>query len=770
MIFATYTATVDAAASEPSYTARAQLLNTAEHETATVDNAAAQAILVQPRLALAAAGDTVPLVSGRVRWLHDGADPATGEPIGPVTVTADLLDCSREWKWPLAASRGSSKTQDLVKNPLGYEIDRGAPPPGPTRKIDVVVDLFDYSTPALVTAKLINGGRVRTSERVGSDEEHALALTGGGFAERYARRLITLNLEADHGLTHGEIAVLACQLAGVPDENILIDSALGEPRTRKVDLSCVTLWSVLKDVLAPIGYRPNDSRDPRGIAAFPVLVDETGPVVATLNQVDIDASAGFGFAADATVAACVRVTGTDPTQREVPLEGTVTTTRTVETFTENYVLKRAVAVQDLAGNVTTLTPGGDIVIPGLTLTERVTFRQTFTDGCLVRTRTTQEAFRLIEHIRYTTSASADGTPFAYHICYFYDEIPVKDDAADACRLQEERFIVVFEEIVDIIRDAAGREVETITRTSDFGWPEAAIKNRAVISTDWGAVNYSVVNIQGNGTAREIDHETWFAGPDRPDVDPATYAVGDLLPPPPGVLNPVIRKYLRQSELERIPDSCGQEIGTVQEDYALGLAKGLTQLYADGQESKWSEERGRLEEITRETRVEETDTSHTALRTGSIARRGSDLEPKPIEKESGVQGALPNIPQCLAEAAAEEGGTEFSAAVCLQRAVEGDEANPFLEEGAVKDLSSPFVESEDEARTWAEIELELEAGIRVSVPLTYTSPIFDIGKTLVLDVPDWGFASVRVVVENHENTIGDDGKLVDRLLVRPVLLE
>lgn len=768
MIFATYTATVDAAAGEPEYNARVQLVNAPEDYDATVGNAAAEAILTQPRLALASAGDTIPLIAGRMRWLHDGVDPATGE-AWQVTVSADLLGCAREWKWPLAASRGSTRGGDLTPNPLGYEIDRGGPPPGQAAFIDLELDLFDFATATTVTSKLINGGQVRGSSRVSDNDQHAMELSGAGFADRYARIEITLDLPLDHGLTHGEIAVLACQLAGVPGENILIDPDLGEPRTRAVKLSCTPLWEVLKDVLAPIGYRPNDSRDPRGIDAFSVEVDRAGPVVATLTAADLSAD-GFSADADASVAQCVRVTGTDPEQREVPLEGTVTTETVTETYTENYVWRRAVAVQDAAGSVSALSPGGDVTVPGLTLTERVVLRQTYKDGCLVRARTTRESFRLIEKVRYTTSASADGMPYGYFVCYFFDGTPVKDDSADAYRLQEERFVVTSEQIVDIVRNAVGQTTNEITRVSEFGWPEAAIKSRATVGTAWESTNYGVVNIQGSGAAREIEHETWFAGPERPDTNPATYSVGDLLPPPPGVLNPVVQKYLAQEELERIANGCGEETGTEESTYDLGLKYGLTQLYADGAQSVWSEERGRLSETTKVTRVQETPASHTRITSGTAPDgRAGRIGPKKLVVERGVAGSLPNLPQCSAETQ-DGGGRAFSATACTERVREGAEENPVLSAGSVQELSSPFVESEAEARRWAEIELEIEAGIRAELSLSYASPIYDIGKTIIFDLPDRGFSAQRAVIENTEADIGGDGKLIEKLTVRFSLLE
>lgn len=89
MIHATYTGTVTAPSGGPDYRARAQFLNAPTDYEATVDNAAAQAILAQPRLALAAPGDTVPRVVGRVRWLHDAAGSI------PLAYSSPLLDIGR---------------------------------------------------------------------------------------------------------------------------------------------------------------------------------------------------------------------------------------------------------------------------------------------------------------------------------------------------------------------------------------------------------------------------------------------------------------------------------------------------------------------------------------------------------------------------------------------------------------------------------------------------------------------------------------------------
>lgn len=763
MIYATYRASVSAATGEPDYRARAQLLNATDHETASVTNAATEAILVQPRLALQAAGDVLPLVAGRARWLHDGFDPGTGEPIAPVTVSADLLGCSEEWKWRLAASRGSTRGGDLVKNPIGYELDRGGPPPGRAMPIDVVLDLFDLQAAATLSATLISGGRVAKSGRKANAEEHSMEITGAGFAARYARVKIDLTLAQDHGLTHGEVAVYACQLAGVPDDEILIDGALGAPRTRAIRRACVGLFEILKDVLAPIGYRPGSSREPRGIAAYPVLIDEDGAPVLVLTQADLT-SGGVETEADADVPPCVRVTGTDPNSRLVPLKGTVTTTTTTETYETDFVWRRAVANQDASGAITAIAGGGDVVLPGLTLTERVILLQTYTDGCLVRTRTTQWAWRLIEHYRYTLSASADGLPYGYPVCYFFDDVPVKDDGQDAYWQAEERFRVVSEQLVEIERDAEGFETGTSTKTAAFGWPEVAVKNRGSVASPWEDEPYTATTkIQGSGTGRLTDHEQLFVGPARPDV--ATSPGGTLLPTPLGVENPITPKYLEQVDLVRLRNECGEEIGTEENFYRLGLRPGLTNLHADGTESAEGVEAGRLDETTKVTRIAEGPTSHTEVTSGTAPTGKAEcIKPKKLVVVRGVQGALPNVPRCLPEEA-EEGGTEFAVTVCLERVVEGDEANPLTEDGAIVDLSSDFVESEEEAGAWASIELEIEAGIRGKLVLPYASPLIERGATLRLDIPDRGFDGELVIVEDYQFSIGDGGTLSTEVGVR-----
>lgn len=753
MILASYTASVTAATGEPDYRARAQILNAAADYEATVGNAAAQAILVQPRLALAAAGDTVPLVSGRIRWLHNALDPATGEPVGAVKISADLLGCSREWSWPLAASRGSTRGGDLTKNPLGYELDRGGPPPGRSVKIDVELDLFDYATPKTLTSRLVNGGVVRESARSANAEEHVLELSGAGYLDRYARRKVDLELAADHGLTHGQIAVLACAAAGVPADEILIDPALGSPRTRAVTLSCSPLAQVLKDVLGPIGYRPIDSREPRGITALPVFIEDDAVTVSTINRSDIDAAAGVTFEADASVATCARVTGTDPSARTVPATGTVTTVTQTETYETDRTMKLAVANQDASGTITATVGGGDYVRPGLTLVERVTVRQTYVDGCLVRTRTTREGWRRVESHRYQTSASADGKPYGYPVCYFFDTVPVKDDAQGAYRDPFEIFTVLQETIEEVERDAAGRELVVVTKVKGWGWPEAAIKARAVVSTTWESLNYQPsVKIQGNGTGRLFATEEYFAGPFRPDLAPA----------------PIYQGFLEWTELTRTANECNEETGTLEEFYRLGLAPGLTRLYADGTESADASESGRLDETTRVTRISTGPTSRTEVSSGTVAAgKAQPIKPKKIVVQTGLAGALPNVPICDA-AASEGGGTEFVVTVCLERVL--DDATLIDEEGSILDLESPFVESKDEALTWAKIELEVEAAVRGTIPLTYTSPALDVGAKLVIDLPDWGYTAEPAIIETIETTVGDDGTLYDVLGVRfPLLL-
>jgi hypothetical protein len=219
-------------------------------------------------------------------------------------------------------------------------------------------------------------------------------------------------------------------------------------------------------------------------------------------------------------------------------------------------------------------------------------------------------------------------------------------------------------------------------------------------------------------------------------------------------------YLEQVELTRTANECDEDTGEMTEFYRFGLLFGLTQLYADGTESAISEERGRLEETTKVTRLSTGPTSRTEVTTGTEPKGGRSgrIKPKNTVVQTGLVGALPNIPICL-PAEIDDEGVQFIVELCLEQ-----EEAVVAQEGSVKDLSSPFVETQEEALFWAELELEIENAIRGTIPLAYSSPLIDIGKTISVDIPDWGYSEELGVVEDIQTVVGD-GRVVDSLTVR-----
>lgn len=727
------------------------------HMAADVDFDTAAALLLQPTLGLVAPGDTVENLAVIPSWQVAGVDPGVFFTDDDIKIGADLDSCARSWSVTLVASSGTRASQDFTKNPLGYELDVGGPPPGFEVPIDFALTLLGRGDPApAITIPLLTGGYADpggSSKRTFNDEAHTMELSGGGRASLFSSRQVDLKLPANHGNTHGELVILLMQAALVPDELIGIDPTIGARRTVALDIRCAALWPLIHEILRPLGLVVMDSPEDGVFRTVSFAVGDGEPAVMTIGPKDIVASDGVTTSASALGATCYSVTGErlqDPASGSGTSSGTVTTPVVVSIFRDGFTLPVAVASQSTGGAISSTGSGPFGPPTDGVLVNRVTVEATTVDGCPGLTKTTVENFNNPPAARYVAVGTPTGEPRGYRSGFFFGTIPSVDDSQQMKTYQSDRFqifseewsIPIFEDRTD--EDGADFKVRVGTTGRFAGWRniEASIKNRGAVDNPWELENYTTGRFLSPSFAgRLFDRDRYFAGPNTPD---ASFPSGSN--PTYPSFGFVVTRYLKVVNESREVDDCRYETAVETETIAYDRRQGQTQLYADGSSSPTSSLVG-LSSSIREDRV---DQSNGFLR----VRTGTDIEGDALDTEV-VQGAsqgLPSAETCSTASLDRDRQESFTVNdICLER-LDGA-GDPAVNFNAPEELSSDFVETEAEARSWALLELALLISPDVELSLNSPNPTLDAGKNVTLNLPEKGYPGIVAKIVQMETTIG-----------------
>ena len=677
------------------------------------------AALIQPRLQLegqpAGTGADYPAVIAS--WTVDGVDPGALLE-GDLVVGSDLEACSETWTRPIIASTGGRRTGDHQIGPLGYEVTRGGPPPGPGVPISFSLRLRGTGDLVGTNADLplLTGGFVERAPRAWNKKTHIMTLSGSGGWVLYKDLEIDIDLPADHGLTQGQIAIQAMEAAGVPDELIGIDPTLGAPRRLPQKIRCIGLQAVLKELFRPIGYVPMAGRTDGVFRAVPLFVEDVSLV--TITTVDIVHSEGLEVGSDATKPTCFVIEGRRLQDTGAgPGSGIVTVRVVARTIDPSFINPIAQSFQDTAGNIILTGFSTPAPVPNH-VTSQTTVETTTDDGCLILTFTQIKQYFNPTVSRFiANSSTVTGQPFSYPTqnVFFFDVTPAQDDATEAVQWIQPRFVIFSEVSVEPQYNNALRKVGVITRSNAWKQIGRRIKSRGSQADPWEAQNYEPGNLSAGGDGQVFFAEQFFIGPGAPD---------NLLPSGTSGAYPGIRITTRHTEVVTVVDEvdeCDFIPSTATSTTTYGRRKGRLQLWTDG-EHRDDKEVG-VTSTTTSLRI--TAGGVTQLVQTAVDTEGRQL---PGPAPSVIDG-VPGAEICTPDALLQEIEQILSVRVCLERSDGSEDLSKTI------DLSSRWVETVAEAEFWGSLELTLARGYPLQVTMASPAPIIAAGDTVEIDIPE-----------------------------------
>lgn len=692
------------------------------------------AVLIQPRLQLAALaiGANVDYPKVISSWTVDGVDPGALR-TGSLDVGADLEGCSRTFEQPVIASTGSRVTGDHTIGPLGYEITRQGPPPGPEVPISFNLDLLGTGALIGTSVKLpvLANGFVQRAPRKYDGTGHVMTLSGSGSWALYKDLEVDLELPANHGLTQGQVVVLLMQAAGVPAELIGIDPALGSPRSVAQKINCAGLQELCKDILRPIGHVPMPGRTDGVFRAVPLFPVETA--VMTLTEVDISIDDGLEIDSDNTKPTCVVIegrrledTGTGPTS------GIVTVTVTVRTIDPSFVNPIAQSMQDSSGTITPTGAGTPAPVANA-VTAETTVATTTENGCLILTHTTVSQYYDPPIARYiANTTSPDGLPRLYPVAtvYFFDVTPSQDDATEGVQWIQPRFVIFSETLVEPSYNAALRRTGGTTKSNGWRNLSRSVKSRGTQAAPWDAQNYDSGFLSAAFDGLVFAAEHYFRGPGAPDNLLPSSEVGGIS---------VTNRHLEVVTTVDEVDECDFVPSTETSTTAYGIRSGVLQRYSDGSESRDGNEVGVTSTET-ENRITSGDVTQS-VRTSTDTEGRQLPGPAPT-----VIDGVPAAEICTVDEILKETEQRFTVEICIER----DDGTQIRRKP--QDLSSRWVETVAEAEFWGNLELDFLQGFPCALTMASPAPILDAGDTVALSFPEILPAIDKVVVLETETTI------------------
>lgn len=376
---------------------------------------------------------------------------------------------------------------------------------------------------------------------------------------------------------------------------------------------------------------------------------------------------------------------------------------------------------------------------------------TTVDGCVEGKKTTTWGFFKPPAARYIPAAAVDGEPRLYHDVFFFDSVPVADDAAEGFAWDRPRFVVTSEVFERPQWRADGRRIGTIT--SHNGWRNiaAAIKNRTGPGSAWDAELYDpTISLSAGFDGVLFDAERYFVGTGAPDDSYPTAVVGGKT---------VVLRHTQVDVETRVVDECDYQPETSTATTVYGLRTGSTQLYAGGAESRDDSEVG----------VTSTTTNLNIVASGRVTSvaSGTDAAGRsiPTVVTDGGQGGIPGAEICTAETIDRASEQTFSVTVCLTRP--DADGNPVEDTRKPETLDSVFVQTAAEAQAFGARELRIIHSYELALEMVSPVPILDAGHTVSVNLPELGFTAKKCKVLDPETTIegGSGGRVAQKLTLR-----
>lgn len=659
-------------------------------------------------------------IGGQPFEVIDHADTEAG-----IEVERSLTD---KTTWSLRAPASSEMWEPWA---LGYEVAfGGAPPPGLAR-ISVAarygVGENQFSIP------LVTGGLATSSRRPIGRGGHGITLSGFGPESRYDRLKVTLQLEAGHGLTHGEIIAAAAEYVGVPAESIGVDASFGFPLSRALDAIEEDFWPFITEVALGAGGVPLWTEDDRLIARQRAPVSGSPRHRITAGRIlGGDISNGVEIEGNAEVVTCIRILGTSPVIPSNDAEGSTLEVTVNKTYVMGFAPREALFTQQSDGTLDPLVGSAGSFLPtgafffdpeGRTLKAMTITVKEKRGGCLISEDVLNLGWRVQESARYQfiEPAQNDGERDWISQVYLFEAGAAANDSSPAYLQTRESWVLISRERKDYEYGGGddGMELSTVrTRTGAYFNEENAAKTPgAPAPYDWPAENYIADQfILGGGKVVKNLFETFRgAGEGFDYLVPYVGYVGEPGINPAGLANPLtdaLTTYTgRGGYLVR------EETATL--GYALQQGTGYW-FEGDRVSSSLFEAFGPTESVVTTYNASPGDTTHKVVKTTANA-----ITRESVSEVSDGEGYLPTIPRCDPTDNARKEGEPFQAERCsgLQWRL------PNLQE-----VRNEFVESFDRADALAFVLLREAQGIPVDVSIPFDATIKP-GDTVLLDLPD-----------------------------------
>lgn len=360
-------------------------------------------------------------------------------------VVLELTPDGASWAWSFEDQALASTRDAWVAPVIGWPVEWGTVAPG---KNPVAFDI-EYLTDGLEAMRyqIMAEGVTKSSS---SDTFH-LSCKGVGAEGRWDAARITLFLDPEHGLTHGELIRLILEGAKDPDSGALIISPsqilfgkeIGTPLNNPVDLSCANAWEEARRV-----------GDQAGFAIVAGIAGDLTATVVALPKADISSSSKFSLEEGDFLAADFRIDeiNADHPTCIVVTSNAVDTTNTdgsvtskvIELVFGNFAVDGAFFLQD-SDSLDAISVPGPPGPPFLQLKTRKTTATTVRDGCPERVEITFEGYFNPIAARYQVSGTSPTLTFIRAIgavVWIKDPDAVDFDSATAYAFRYDQFAVI----------------------------------------------------------------------------------------------------------------------------------------------------------------------------------------------------------------------------------------------------------------------------------------------------------------------------------------
>ncbi len=671
---------------------------------------------------------------------------------------------------------------------------QGLAPPG-IGEIDILAE-YEFGVGAaaeLVRIPLITGARSWRSVRPLTG--NPMQLSGKGRLSRHAKPGVIYLQTAGHGLRHGEISKEILELTPLLPSQITIDTNIGEPLEKRLEVDCEPAPGAAAKVLESYGFRLIETRSGQMVAkhAAPVHLEP----VATIRVDRTDITAAVIETDWEDIPQCIIIEGDRPENPGAASDGWVTIPR-IESETEELItLSQATFVQQVDGEFTAVT--GPAAFPQLLITERITVHETFFQGCLCVTERFVEQFHTKETFRYQTAnpGTLTGLPQTYNIGAFsFEETqPAKDDSSLVFEWIRPRFVVVNYERTEHRRDSElafddsgnldpqqpigkeGRLARILKGTGRWRMQEVAFRfATSGAPADW-ATEVVIPNTLLRGNGQPVDGvEQFYGGPQVPltgihtlqILSNPTFLGGE---PYVNIWAEHIDTLISLLDVET-PTSedrpGGWETGRKETKSGWERSDGNTFQYLNGETSADGEIQGRVILTTRRSFIAEGGGTHTEI----TSPTDGEGRAQPTVTKAGISGHLPNADICNEESVLEESSVTVSGFACLP---DGLVIPPWNDT-----LRFDFgVETSAQADQLAEIELRRRSAGEITVVMPFNAllepldPIRLEAADLGIDPDALGFPSNTWIEdvkhdEERDAQSGDKRHTTELLLAWPII--